>query len=189
MNITKTFSLTPVIKASVVYIEWAAGSSPHDFTMASRWNKFSSKHCSGKDGYGKYYDSMTAAKLVIRAFRTSVLESVPKDKEKPKCKKAATKRQLIEATKMPKDVSLFARAKKDCVVTDKPTGRQPLSIEKLRTLEEVVTRFIDFNQLSCGECCYHLFDGVQEASNELVEKLGRIVGFYNRNNEQPEKDD
>ena len=188
MNITKTFSLTPVIKASVVYIEWAAGSSPHDFTMTSRWNKFSSKHCSGKDGLGKYYDSTTAAKLVIRAFRTSVLESASKDKEKPTRKKAVTKRQLIEATKMPKDVSLFARAKKGCVATDKPVGRQPLSIEKLRTLEEVVTRFIDFNQVNCDLRGYQL-DGVQDELEVLVEKLGRIVGFYNRNNEQPEKDD
>ena len=74
MKITKTFSLTPAVKDSVVFIEWHA--STDDSKVRARWNAFSAKKCSGKDAQGKYYDSKSHATRVIREFKQMEKERV-----------------------------------------------------------------------------------------------------------------
>lgn len=73
MRITSSFSLEPVERDSVIYVEWSAveASMPgtDDAKTRDRWNRFASKRCSGKDGLGKYYDSKKHATDVIRDFK------------------------------------------------------------------------------------------------------------------------
>lgn len=77
MNITATFSLEPKLQDSVWYIQWSADIYG-DAKIRARWNAYARKHCSGKDAFGKYYDSRKHALKVIREFKK--LESTRKEK-------------------------------------------------------------------------------------------------------------
>jgi hypothetical protein len=48
--------------------------------------------------------------------------------------------------------------------------------EQKEALWEAVTRFVDVQQISCGEAIYQM-DHVAEASLELIEELCDIVGY------------
>lgn len=89
MNITRTFGLTPVEKDSVIYIEWSAvDTTPgsEDYKMRNRWNTYASKHCAGKDGIGKYYDSKKHANEVIRGFKAAEQQRAQKAKDDAEAK-------------------------------------------------------------------------------------------------------
>jgi hypothetical protein len=73
MRITNSFSLEPIERDSVIYVQWSAVManmpSSDDAKTRDRWNRFASKRCAGKDGLGKYYDSKKHALKVIREFK------------------------------------------------------------------------------------------------------------------------
>lgn len=55
--------------------------------------------------------------------------------------------------------------------------------EQKEALWEAVTRFIDENQISCGEAIYQM-DHVSENSLELIEELCDIVGYHEYEDEE-----
>lgn len=110
MNITKTFGLTPVEKDSVIYIEWSAVNAQHagsdDHKMRNRWNTYSSKHCAGKDGIGKYYDNKKHANEVIRGFKQAEQQRAQKAKDDAEAK------AKMEANLLPFEKVDFGEPKK-----------------------------------------------------------------------------
>lgn len=84
MKVTDIFSLVPIVKDTVVYVEWQLP-YPIDAEGKStlrRWRKFSKENSSGVDGMGRYYDSKAHALKVIRAFKMDVASRVEKSKLK-----------------------------------------------------------------------------------------------------------
>jgi predicted secreted hydrolase len=78
MNITSTFSLTPVFRKDANphgawYVEWS-GVSCHlpgteDARIRNAWTRFRLKRSAGKDRVGHYYEDKKHATDVIRDFK------------------------------------------------------------------------------------------------------------------------
>jgi len=186
MNITSTFSLKAIVKSSVVYIEWTSSGSFEDEAMKARWNSFSSKHCEGKDAFGKYYSSTKGAGLVIRAFRAREKERADKLVEVAKKMPARpTNKRLFSTELLPGEKVDFRKSKgkkaakksKDQPAIPPERVRQPLDIVGLRKLEIAVTTFFDDLHISCPEAVCQNDDVITNAY-DFITNLGDIVGYY-----------
>jgi hypothetical protein len=73
MKITRTFSLTPILRDGVWYVEWAGVTcqlpGTEDAEVRNAWTRFRLKKSAGKDAFGHYYDSKKDATDVIRDFK------------------------------------------------------------------------------------------------------------------------
>ena len=63
----------------------------------------------------------------------------------------------------------------DDEVTSK--GRKPLTLDKLRAIERIITTFTDEHQISGSECVHQDDDVIIDAYG-LIDKLTKIVGYY-----------
>lgn len=72
MKITKTFSLEPVLRDGVWYVEWSAVDAnfpgTEDNKVRARWSRYAKKHSAGKDAFGRYYNTKRHATGTIRGF-------------------------------------------------------------------------------------------------------------------------
>jgi len=186
MNITSTFSLKAIVESGVVYIRWTSLGSSEDNAIKARWNSFSSKHCEGKDAFGKYYSSAKGADGVIRAFRACEKERADKLAEVAKKLPAfPTNKRPFSTELLPDEKVDFRKPKgkkaakksKDQPAIPPKRVRQPLDIVGLRKLEIAVTTFFDDLHISCPEAVCQNDDVITNAY-DFITNLGNIVGYY-----------
>jgi len=82
VRITQDFTLIPVVTDSVVYARYIRKDTDDTkkyrliSALVARWHKFAKEHSTGKDAFGRYYDSKAHASRVIRDFKVQEQQRV-----------------------------------------------------------------------------------------------------------------